>query len=113
VKKDSGGRFVDQFTATRVQVTCEDTRTEEVAFTIGRDTRIQDDGSFQVLIHRLRFWLVIDGTVRFGRADGTLEFKVPGFTDDPIPQPQTCTTGELTWDMRRDRPITRHHRVES
>jgi hypothetical protein len=44
---------------------------------------------------------------RFGShmASGDLMFSVPAFTSDE--QPQTCTTGPLTWTMRRLRSHSR------
>ena len=46
-------------------------------------------------------YYAVGGVIGFRKASGTVEFVVPGLTDDDPADAQVCTTGELTWTAER------------
>ena len=103
LKRDSGRRFLSRSTF-YVTVTCEDASTETFGIgAFGDGQRLGDDGSFEM--HGLYpgiFGLAydIDGVVRWGSAEGTLELSASALTDDGS-DAQFCTTGLVDWTADR------------
>lgn len=103
LKRDSGRRFLSRSTF-YITLTCEDASTETFGIAGFRDgQRLGDDGSFGV--HELYpgiFGLAIDidGVVRWGSAEGTLELSASALTDDGG-DAQFCTTGLVDWTADR------------
>jgi hypothetical protein len=86
-------------------LTCEDASTENfgISFGFGTGRRLGDDGSFE--FHELStgiFGLAfdIDGVVRWGSAEGTLDVSIAALTDDGG-DAQLCTTGLVDWTADR------------
>ncbi len=104
VDKSNIGRR-SAFLRIRFHTTCEDASTnyERWGMLLGR---LDDDGSFAVTRRGEGtgdYWYHIAGTIGFGSAEGTFEFRNGSLTDGPDPQAQLCTTGELTWTAERVR----------
>jgi hypothetical protein len=102
LKRDSGRRFLSR-SLFYITLTCEDASTETFGIGgFGDAQRLGDDGSFGV--HELYpgiFGLAIDidGVVRWGSAEGTLELSAAALTDDG--DAQFCTTGLVDWTADR------------
>ena len=102
-KRDSG--CPSAYLRIRVHTTCEDASTmfERWGILLGR---LDEDGSFDVSRRGdgwFDYWYHIAGTIGFRSAEGTVEFRVGSLTDEPDPQAQLCTSGELTWTAERVR----------
>lgn len=102
-KRNNGRRFA--FLRIRFLTTCEDASTifERWGIYLGR---LDEDGSFDVSRRHdgtYDYWYHIAGTIGFRSAEGTFEFRTGSVTDEPDPQAQLCTTGELTWTAERVR----------
>jgi len=102
-KMNSGRRFA--FLRIRVHATCEDASTifERWGINLGR---LDEDGSFDVSRRgdgMFDYWYHIVGTIGFRSAEGTFEIRYGSLTDEPDPQAQLCTSGELTWTAERVR----------
>ncbi|HET6712459.1 MAG TPA: hypothetical protein VFI59_01935 [Actinomycetota bacterium] len=111
LKRDSGRRFLLGFTVF-FTVTCEDGSTGTYAGigARGMKLRLGEGGEFQYDSRPQQPGEPSDvtwhfaGTVGFGSAEGTFEFKYANLTEDG--QAQLCTTGVLDWtaDRRRSNP---------
>lgn len=109
LKRDSGRRFLKGMLIF-MELTCEDASTERFGIGFGGlFKRLGDDGSFEVRevfdgVFGLMFEL--DGVVRWGSAEGTLEVNAAALTDDGT-EAQLCTTGIVDWSADREgtRPI--------
>ena len=103
LKRDSGRRFLRRLTFF-ITLTCEDASTETFGIgAFGDGQRLGDDGSFGVQeLYPGIFGLAIDidGVVRWGSADGTLELSASALTDDGG-DAQFCTTGLVDWTANR------------
>ena len=102
-KRNSGRRFA--YLRIRIQTTCEDASTQFGRWGI-RLGRLDEDGSFDVTRQGpedFDFWYHVSGTIGFRSAEGTFEYRDGQLTDEPDPQAQLCTTGELTWTAERVR----------
>jgi hypothetical protein len=104
VKKDSGQRSL-RLGSIGFLLTCDDASTHNVGlgFQVGP---LDEDGSFDMTRGAgslFTYWFHIAGDVGFRSAEGTFEFRIAKLTDDPDPQPQLCTSGELTWTADRVR----------
>ena len=104
VKRESGRRFLRGLVVF-MELTCEDASTEEFGIGFGGIIqRLGDDGSFE--IHKVfegvfGLSIDIDGVVRWGSAEGTLEVKAAALTDDAS-EAQLCTTGVVNWSADRE-----------
>ena len=102
-KRNSGRRYA--YLRIRFHTTCEDASThyQRWGILLGR---LDEDGSFDVSRRSggtFDYWYHIAGTIGFRSAEGTFEFRQGGLTDEPDPQAQLCTSGELTWTAERVR----------
>lgn len=102
LKRDSGRGFLLGLSMF-ITFTCEDASTQSIRFGYGSGQRLGEDGSFG--IHDLYSGISgmtvdIDGVVRWGSAEGTLEIREAALTDDGS-EAQLCTTGLLDWTVDR------------
>ncbi len=102
LKRDSGHRFIRRLTVF-MTLTCDDASTTDFGIGFGIGRRLGDDGSFG--LHDLytgMFGLAIDidGVVRWGSAEGTLEISAAGLTEDGD-NATFCTTGLVDWTADR------------
>ena len=102
LKRDSGRRFIRDANVF-MTLTCDDASTMDFGIGFGIGRRLGDDGSFG--LHDLytgMFGLAIDidGVVRWGSAEGTLEISAPGLTEDGG-DATFCTTGLVDWTADR------------
>jgi hypothetical protein len=109
LKRDSGRRFLQDATFF-MTLTCDDASTMGFGIGFGIGRRLGDDGSFG--LHDLytgMFGLAIDidGVVRWGSAEGTLEISAAGLTEDGG-DATFCTTGPVDWTADRvsSRPVS-------
>jgi hypothetical protein len=98
VAKTDSGRFVREMFA-RLTFTCDDATTQDVGWGFGfgnRQVPIVDQAfSFDEVDQGDAVHLT--GNLGSLQGDGTLTIAFPAFTRDE--QPQTCTTGDLTWTV--------------
>jgi hypothetical protein len=102
LKRDSGRRFLRRLTFF-ITLTCEDASTETFGIGNWNRQRLGDDGSFEAhQVYPGIFGLAIDvdGVVRWGSAEGTLEVSAAALTDDGG-DAQFCTTGLVDWTADR------------
>lgn len=108
LKRDSGRRFLRNLVIF-MTLTCEDASTEQFGIGLGgRGPRLGDDGSFgihDVFAGIFGLAIDVDGVVRWGSAEGTLEISGAALTEDG--QAQLCTTGLVDWSADRtgSRPV--------
>lgn len=103
VKRDNGLRFLRKVTLFFI-VTCEDSSTHEFSTTLESTKRLGEGGEFTLQRparpgrpNSIPFHL--EGTVRFGSAEGTFELRYTSFRKDG--EAQLCTTGGVEWSLTR------------
>ena len=100
LRRGSTGTVRLQSLSFEAHLTCEDATTMDWGFGIhfGRGPAVVDHAVELDLVYP-DVALHVHGTFGPHRASGDFRFSVPSLTEDE--QAQLCTTGDLTWTMRR------------
>ena len=100
IKRDGGKRQLRYITF-QVTVTCEDGSANQRKLVL-RYRPLDADGGFSAEVPRnpKRHVLRVDGSIRWGRGNGTLTYRRTESSTNG-PGTQVCTTSELSWEVER------------
>jgi hypothetical protein len=100
VKDAAGARSLWRFVF-EVTLTCEDLTTFDLTITYISEKRLGANGRFRIRLTDPYTYFDVEGSIRWGKGEGTAIVNIPRITEDGQGA-QLCTTGDLTWTIDRD-----------